>query len=137
MMLLSRQSNGCEQTCPSRTSVADDQEQRTFEVIKLRIAFLQHITTLSGAAILIILALVARAETVKQVKLLAGTVPLYVLAALISVGGIVLLIGPPKIMRLERATTGGFTTVLAGSAFAGAIFLTAYYAAGGTPRLLQ
>jgi hypothetical protein len=45
--------------------MADDQEERSFEVVKLRIAFLQHITTLSGAAILIVLALIQRAETPK------------------------------------------------------------------------
>jgi hypothetical protein len=45
--------------------MADDHEERSFEVVKLRIAFLQHITTLSGAAILIVLALIQRAETPK------------------------------------------------------------------------
>ena len=45
------------------TTNANEQEQRNFELVKLRIAFLQHIATLSGAAIVIILALVERGET--------------------------------------------------------------------------
>ena len=42
--------------------MADDQEERAFEVIKLRISLLQHITTLSDAATLIILAIMQRAQ---------------------------------------------------------------------------
>jgi len=42
--------------------VADDQEQRNLEIVKLRLAFLQHITTLSGAATLIILAITPRTQ---------------------------------------------------------------------------
>jgi hypothetical protein len=54
--------------------MADDQEKMNFEIVKLRIAFLQHITTLSGAAILIIFALIQRAETGRSTYQLASIV---------------------------------------------------------------
>jgi hypothetical protein len=46
-------------------SVADDEQQRRLEVVKLRIDVLKHITTLSGAATVILLAL---AERVKGIQ---------------------------------------------------------------------
>ena len=72
--------------------MADDQEQRNFEVLKLRISFLQHITTLSGAAILIVLALIQRSETATGVILLATAVPWFVLGVLISMTGVQIVI---------------------------------------------
>jgi hypothetical protein len=68
--------------------MADDQEERSFEVVKLRIAFLQHITTLSGAAILIVLALIQRAETPKGAYELAIAVPWFVVIPYRFIDGI-------------------------------------------------
>jgi hypothetical protein len=59
---------------------------------------------------------------------------MYVLAALISVMGVVLPIGRPRLMRHDRAA-GAFTTFLAGIAFAVGIIVTAFFAAGGTVPL--
>jgi hypothetical protein len=62
-----------------------DREDRLLEVVKLRIAFMQHITTLSGAAIVIIVALAERAEPPKQAILLMSSIIYFLAAALIAV----------------------------------------------------
>ena len=117
-------------------SNAVDQDERTFEVVKLRIAFLQHITTLSGAAILIIFALIERAETTSEAWLLATTVFQFLLAALISVMGIVLLLfSTERVVGYRAAKAGRFTTVSAGAAFASGSVWVAFYAAGGAALL--
>jgi hypothetical protein len=121
-------------------SNAVDQEERTFEVVKLRIAFLQHITTLSGAAILIVLALAERAETTRQALLLTSTVTFFLAAALIAVNGVVFLL--MQLMHMERvvgrgrATAGSFTTFLTGGVFSAAMISVVFYAAGGTRRMV-
>jgi hypothetical protein len=111
---------------------AVDQEDRTFEVVKLRIAFLQHITTLSGAAILIILALVERAETKRGALLLATTASFFLLAALSAVGGIVALLIRTEYVRLDRARDGSLAILWAATAFIMGIVTVTYFAAGGS-----
>jgi hypothetical protein len=49
--------------------VADDEQQRRLEVAKLRLDVLKHITTLSGAAALILLALAQRTEGIRASEL--------------------------------------------------------------------
>jgi hypothetical protein len=115
--------------------LADDQEQRNLEVVKLRIAFLQHITTLSGAAIVIILALIERPETTREMLLQqASTLAFFVLAALISVQGVMYLTTHAEPAFRLRGTTGRLTTALAGATFSAAIVSTAASAFGVPPH---
>jgi hypothetical protein len=116
--------------------VADDQEQRNFELVKLRIAFLQHITTLSGAAILIMLALIERAETAEAAGLLATGAAFYGLAVLVSVVGIMYLINYVKYEDPIQGSPGWFATLAAASAFAAAVLGTAVTIAGVPTRML-
>jgi hypothetical protein len=118
-------------------SSAGDQEERTFEVIKLRIAFLQHITTLSGAAIVIILTLVERPETVGKALLLAVPVTMFLIAALISVIGVVFLTVFLTVFKGPAGyniASGGFATMAAGMAFSAGVVTVAFFAAGGSFR---
>jgi hypothetical protein len=112
--------------------MADDREQRGFEVVKLRIAFLQHITTLSGAAILIILALVQRAPTPGIALQLAVTGSLFVYAALISVVGIASMLGLGDMAEVDysRSSPGRRTTFFAGGAFCGGVAVALFAIAG-------
>jgi len=122
-------------------SNAIDQDERIFEVVKLRIAFLQHITTLSGAAIVIILALAERAEPPKQAVLLMSSIIYFLAAALIVVFGVLGLL--LRLMQKEqgvgsgRGTTGTYTTLLAGMVFSVGMLNVASYATGGTRSLLE
>lgn len=87
-------------------SNAVEKEDRTFEVVKLRIAFLQHITTLSGAAILIVLALNQRANTAGIAKELVTIVPFFVQATLVSLVGVMYLINYVKFEYPVQSSTG-------------------------------
>src|SRR5215208_6192061 len=108
--------------------MADDHEERSFEVVKLRIAFLQHITTLSGAAILIVLALIQRAETPKGAYELAIAVPWFVVSTLISMAVILMLIPDTEFVHHLRASTGSNSTDLAGAAFTTGVAAVAAHA---------
>ena len=123
-------------------SKAAEQADRHFEVVKLRIAFLQHLTTLSGAAILIVLALAERAETTGQVILLLSTLTSFFVAALISITGVVfllmLLTNTERVLGSNRATAGTFATYFAGLTFlVGMAAVAAFSAAGGTRRMIE
>jgi FtsH-binding integral membrane protein len=113
--------------------MADDQEQRVVEVIKLRITFLQHIATLGGAAIVIILALIQRAETAREAHLLESTIPLFLVAVVISLFGVALLIIHTEHAGHVQASAGRFTTLFA-SAMCLAGVTTAAYSAAGVPE---
>jgi hypothetical protein len=97
----------------------DDQAQRNLEVVKLRITFLQHMTTLSGAATLIILAIMQRARDPFVVSNLATvTVHSYAFTAFFSVVAMVLLINALERTDLPlRRDTGRFTTQVASASF--------------------
>ena len=98
--------------------MADDQEQRNLEVVKLRIAFLQHMTTLSGAATLIILALLQRIRDPDAVWNLALLSAVLASSTVVSVWGMLLLLyllGRTD-LRL-RGSHGLLTTLIAGSLF--------------------
>jgi hypothetical protein len=98
--------------------MADDQEQRNLEVVKLRIAFLQHMTTLSGAATLIILAIMQRTEDPQVVRALAFVLSIFGLAALVSLQGMMYLINAPeRTDRRLRGSAGRLSTWIAGSTF--------------------
>jgi hypothetical protein len=113
--------------------MADDQEQRTFEVIKLRVAFLQHITTLSGAAILIVLALIERAETAEEAYLLAtAAVSLFLVAAVISLYGVFSLTEQTEHVGQARPSAGRVTAGFASATFAAGIAAVAFSAAVGS-----
>jgi hypothetical protein len=118
-----------------------DREDRLLEVVKLRIAFMQHITTLSGAAIVIIVALAERAEPPKQAILLMSSIIYFLAAALIAVTGVVGLL--LRLMQKEqgvgsgRGTTGTYTTLLAGIVFSVGMLNVASYVTGGTRSLLE
>ena len=118
--------------------MVDDREERTFEIVKLRVAFLQHIITLSGAAILIILALIERAETTKAAWQLAAAVPLFVIAALVSVNGVVwlLVIVPMLLVDRARESQGLFSTALAAASFSAGVVGAALSALGVPARIL-
>ena len=117
--------------------MADDQEQRTFEVIKLRIAFLQHITTLSGAAILIMLALIERAETAEVAKEMAVVVPFFALAVLFSLVGALYLTYELELRPRVRASAGRLATINATSLFSAAVVVAAASAAGVPERVIK
>jgi hypothetical protein len=117
--------------------VADDQEQRTLEVIKLRIAFLQHITTLSGAAILIVLALIQRAETAEVAKGLATALPFFALAALFSLFGVWSLIHRLEVQQHVPASAGKLATINSTSLFSSAVLVAAVSAARVADRVLS
>jgi FtsH-binding integral membrane protein len=114
--------------------MADDQEQRGVEAIKLRIAFLQHIATLSGAAIVIILALIQRAETAREAHRLESTIPLFLLAVLGSLLGVTLLIIRTERAGWVQASAGRFTTLFASALFLAGVTTAAYSAAGVPER---
>jgi hypothetical protein len=113
---------------------AVEKEDRTFEVVKLRIAFLQHITTLSGAAIVIVLALIERADTAGQAYLLAISGGMFLAAAVISLYSIMSLIWQTERVGRGRASAGRFATALANGAFAAGIISVAFFAAGGSTQ---
>jgi ABC-type sugar transport system permease subunit len=117
--------------------MADDHEERSFEVVKLRIAFLQHITTLSGAAILIVLALIQRAETPKGAYELAIAVPWFVVSTLISMAVILMLIPDTEFVHHLRASTGSNSTDLAGAAFTTGVAAVAAHAFDVPIRFFQ
>ena len=100
----------------------DDQEQRNFEIVKLRIAFLQQLTTLSGAATLIVLALMQRTESTLVVWRLSLDLALFGIATLGCVVGATRLINHTQMRGhdLERSAGRG-TTNLAGAVFGGAV----------------
>jgi hypothetical protein len=118
--------------------VAGDQEDRNLEVVKLRMAFLQDITTLSGAAILIVLALAEGAKTTRQAILLTSTVTFFLAAALIAVNGVVFLLlllrHPQRVVERDRATGGSSITLFAGGVFSAGMVSVASYAAGGSTQ---
>jgi hypothetical protein len=112
--------------------MADDQEQRTFEVIKLRVAFLQHITTLSGAAILIVLALIERAETAEEAYMLATAAVSLFLVAVISLYGVFSLTEQTEHVGQARPSAGRVTAGFASATFAAGIAAVAFSAAVGS-----
>jgi hypothetical protein len=116
-------------------SNAVDQDERTFEVVKLRIAFLQHITTLSGAATLIILAIMQRTEDPFVVRDLATIIVVtYAFTAVFSVLGIVSVINMLQRADLyPRPDTGRYITVIASGSFAAGTMLVAIISTGVPP----
>jgi hypothetical protein len=122
--------------------MADDQEQKTFEIVKLRIAFLQHITTLSGAAILIILALMQRAKPEPDATAfvpLEATIAMFAAAASISVLGLVwLLVMEHRSLWVHpRGSHGKYATFLAANTFAAGVLFAALSAVGVSERSFQ
>lgn len=72
--------------------MSDGNDEGTLEVIKLRIDFLKHMTTLSGAATVIVLALIQRIQRLEDAPLMAAPVVLFGLDAMLSLYGMVKLI---------------------------------------------
>ena len=112
--------------------MADDREQRGFEVVKLRIAYLQHITTLSGAAILIILALIQRAPTADIAVKLAVDASTFVYAVLISVFSIGTLLGLDHLADVDHSqkSPGRRATFFASGAFGTGVAIALFTMAG-------
>jgi hypothetical protein len=115
--------------------LSDDQEQRKLEVVKLRMAFLQHMTTLSGAAALVILAILQGDAAYRVEASLAVVLVWFGLATVVSVVGMVLLINFIEETRLplQRTTAPGQRSTAA----AALLFLTgvAWVIANGLFRL--
>jgi hypothetical protein len=98
--------------------MSDDREQRNLEVIKLRITFLQHMTTLSGAATLIVLAIMQRSDDAQVVSAFALTIFIFGVAAIVSVYGLTFLVNiPGRHDRPLQGSEGFWTTLVAGTAF--------------------
>jgi hypothetical protein len=107
----------------------DDQEQKKLEVIKLRIAFLQHASTLSGATTLIVVALIQRADRVNLLQTsLAIPTPLFALAAVVSVAYTVKLINHVESADPVDASTGRFAAMIVCGLFAGGVTILAFIA---------
>ena len=112
--------------------MAGDQEDRNFEIVKLRIAFFQHLTTLSGAAILIVLILIERADTARQAYLLAASGGMFLAGAVISIYSVVTLIWDTERVGRGSASAGRLATGFASGAFTAGIISVAFFAAGGS-----
>ena len=98
---------------------------------------MQHITTLSGAAILIILALVERAGTKREALLVGGTVPLFLIAALTSVIGVMFLLMHTGPAAYGKASARRLLTYFAGGMFSGGMITVAFFVAGDSYRLVK
>jgi hypothetical protein len=97
--------------------VADDEQQQRLEVVKLRIDVLKHVTTLSGAATLILLTLAERAEGDNGREL--GIAAIYF--ALSTMGA---LVGIMLLLRtIDRTETQRWTEIIIVMFMAGVLAL--------------
>jgi hypothetical protein len=102
--------------------VGDDQYQKNLETIKLRIAFLQHLATLSGAATVIVLATIQRTETTLVITQLAFVLGLFGVATLVCVIGAAMLIKYTQKEESDLESRAGWITAeVAGGLFAAGV----------------
>jgi hypothetical protein len=103
-------------------TVAEDRYQENLEIVKLRIAFMQHLTTLSGAATLIVLAILQRTEEDFLAWELGVVLALFGVATLLCVSGAARLINQAQTRGRELENSAGQRMATLGAAvFAAAV----------------
>jgi xanthine/uracil permease len=103
-------------------TVPDNQYQENLEIVKLRIAYLQHLTTLGGAATLIVLAVMQRTETPFVDWELAVDLSFFGFATLVYVLSVARLINHAQWNGRDLESSAGQTSAnLAGAVFAGGV----------------
>ena len=84
--------------------MALDDDQRQLEIIKLCVDYLKHLTTLSGAATIVVLTLMERPGT--NAQLLAGPAFFFGVATILCLVGIFYLISGFAFRFLSKRTAG-------------------------------
>jgi hypothetical protein len=96
-----------------RVALAFDEDQRQLEIVKLCVDYLKHLTTLSGAATIVVLALLDRPDTNAEALLFPAFA--FGLATIISVLGMYYLIAGFAWDLLDKRAAGvPFVAVVSG-----------------------
>jgi hypothetical protein len=104
--------------------MTDDTKQRRLEALKMRLDFLKHLTTLSGAATVVVLTLLQLGPSPRIISGLAIVVLMFALVFLVSTVGMLVMIDMFETKGAESPhfSTGRRTSAMAGALFGAGVF---------------